>query len=379
MAAEFSRELSVKVWAAQRHLFELGYWQGGAPGYGLRRQLVDQDGKPRLILGPGERKCITDERVKLVLGPREEIETIHRIYRLFVRNRLSEKEIAATLNSQGKLTDYGRPWSRRSVRNILVNEKYAGTPTFNKESRKLGLRLVENPPEEWVRSSVGIEPIVSPKLFRQAALLIKPRKKRLSSEAMLDGLRRLLGEKGTITSRLIDEAPYLPTPMAYMIRFGSIRNAYELIDFRPDRNFSPYQTLRTWRAQRTQLVFELTAKFKQMGLLAERLPYTNILLIEGTLTAAVRISLCKTTRRPSAVWCLTTQYASPVDVTIAGRMDRNNQGIQDYYLVPSADFPPPSRAYLSYRDEERYARYRQGDLDEVTRLLAFRMPKKTSP
>jgi DNA invertase Pin-like site-specific DNA recombinase len=44
MAGEYSRELSAKVFAGQCRLIELGYRQGGAAGYGLRRQLIDQSG-----------------------------------------------------------------------------------------------------------------------------------------------------------------------------------------------------------------------------------------------------------------------------------------------------------------------------------------------
>src|SRR6516165_5109125 len=40
MAAEFSRELSTKVFAGQCRLVELGYRQGGLPGFGLRRMLI---------------------------------------------------------------------------------------------------------------------------------------------------------------------------------------------------------------------------------------------------------------------------------------------------------------------------------------------------
>ena len=45
MAAEYSRELSAKVFAGQARLTELGFRQGGPAGYGFRRLLVDQDGK----------------------------------------------------------------------------------------------------------------------------------------------------------------------------------------------------------------------------------------------------------------------------------------------------------------------------------------------
>ena len=50
MAGEYSRELSVKVFAGQCRLIEHGFRQGGPAGYGLRRQLIDQDRNPKEIL-----------------------------------------------------------------------------------------------------------------------------------------------------------------------------------------------------------------------------------------------------------------------------------------------------------------------------------------
>jgi hypothetical protein len=66
MAGEYSRELSTKVFAGQCRLITLGYRQGGTPGYGLRRQLLDQHGQPKVILAPGERKSFQLERVILL-------------------------------------------------------------------------------------------------------------------------------------------------------------------------------------------------------------------------------------------------------------------------------------------------------------------------
>jgi DNA invertase Pin-like site-specific DNA recombinase len=54
MAGEYSRELSVKVFAGQANLIRLGYRQGGPAGYGLRRLLVDQHGDAKSVLGRGE-------------------------------------------------------------------------------------------------------------------------------------------------------------------------------------------------------------------------------------------------------------------------------------------------------------------------------------
>jgi len=84
MAAEYARELSVKVFAGQRTLIKKGYRQGGMPGYGLRRQLIDENHNPKAVLKPGEKKSIQTDRILLIPGPIDEINTVHLIYDLFL-------------------------------------------------------------------------------------------------------------------------------------------------------------------------------------------------------------------------------------------------------------------------------------------------------
>ena len=43
----------MKVFAGQCRLVELGYRQGGAAGYGLRRVLIDEHGNPKGELSRG--------------------------------------------------------------------------------------------------------------------------------------------------------------------------------------------------------------------------------------------------------------------------------------------------------------------------------------
>ena len=86
MAGEYSRELSAKVFAGQCRLIELGYRQGGAAGYGLRRRLIDQAGSSKGELARGEQKSIQTDRVVLVPGPAEEVATVGWIYRSFVES-----------------------------------------------------------------------------------------------------------------------------------------------------------------------------------------------------------------------------------------------------------------------------------------------------
>src|SRR6516162_7325627 len=85
MAGEYSRELSVKVFTGQCRLIELGYRQGGSPGYGLRRNLVDQSGTSKGELARGEHKSIQTDRVVLILGPPDEVKAVRWMYRTFVR------------------------------------------------------------------------------------------------------------------------------------------------------------------------------------------------------------------------------------------------------------------------------------------------------
>jgi DNA invertase Pin-like site-specific DNA recombinase len=76
MAGEYSRELSAKVFRGQCRLIELGYRQGGPPGYGLRRMLVGQGGERKGVLSRGEREGLQTDRVILVPGPEEELEVV---------------------------------------------------------------------------------------------------------------------------------------------------------------------------------------------------------------------------------------------------------------------------------------------------------------
>src|SRR5512147_2924897 len=101
MAGEYSRELSAKVFKGQCKLVELGFRQGGAAGFGLRRMRVDDRGEPQDILQRGQQKSLQTDRVILVPGPDDEIAVVHRIYRLFVEDGLAEIRIAAVLNGEG--------------------------------------------------------------------------------------------------------------------------------------------------------------------------------------------------------------------------------------------------------------------------------------
>jgi len=160
MAGEYSRELSAKVFTGQCRLIGLGFRQGGMAGYGLRRHLIDEHRRPKGELPIGAQKSLQTDRVILVPGPLHEIETVRRVYRMFVDDGRSERDIATILNDEGVLTDLGRPWTRGTVHQILTNEKYIGNNVYNRISFKLKKKRVINPPDMWIRGDSAFTPIV---------------------------------------------------------------------------------------------------------------------------------------------------------------------------------------------------------------------------
>ena len=147
MAGEYSRELSAKVFAGQCRLIELGFRQGGAPGYGLRRVLIDQSGNQKGELSRGEHKSIQTDRVILTTGPEADVEIVRSIYRMFVHDGISEREIADDLNIRGFKREHNQVWTRGTVHQILINEKYIGNNVWNRVSFKLKKQRFETNPE----------------------------------------------------------------------------------------------------------------------------------------------------------------------------------------------------------------------------------------
>ncbi|QEW18689.1 RepB plasmid partitioning protein [Marinibacterium anthonyi] len=186
MAGEYSRELSVKVFAGQCRLVELGFRQGGAAGYGLRRVLIDEHGNPKGELSRGEQKSLQTDRVILVPGPEEEQQVVQRMYEMFVNEGRPERAIAEVLNAEGHRTDLDRPWTRATVHQVLTNEKYIGNNVFAKVSFKLKQRRVVNPREMWIRAEGAyVNAILAGTPQAQLVESSKPKKvKGITPEAM---------------------------------------------------------------------------------------------------------------------------------------------------------------------------------------------------
>ena len=371
MAAEYSRELSVKVFAGQANLIRRGYRQGGAAGFGLRRLLVDVNGEPKSELGRGEQKSIATDRVILVPGPAEEVAVVQEIYRLFTAEGKAERDIAELLNARGVLTDLGRLWTRGTVHQVLINEKYVGDNVWARTSFKLKREHVQNAEDQWVRAEGAFTPIVDRDAFARARAIIDARSERLSDSALLELLAAILAAKGMLTGLIIDEAEDAPSSSAYRTRFGSLLRAYELVGFVPDRDYRYLEINRRLRALHPEIVADTVAALERSGGTIVRHPETDLLTVNGEFTASLVIVRCVQTLAGSLRWKLRLDTVLKPDLTVAVRMAPGNDVPRDYYLLPRLDMADAVLRLCEHNGLSLDA-YRFDDLSAFHRMAARR-------
>jgi DNA invertase Pin-like site-specific DNA recombinase len=337
MAGEYSRELSTKVFQGACRLVKLGFRQGGAAGFGLRRVLIDQSGEKKAELKMGEQKSLQTDRVVLVAGPDEEVAAVRRIYHEFITGGKMESEIAARLNAQGIVTDYGRAWNRATVHQVLTNEKYIGNNVYSRTSCKLKKKHVNNPPEQWIRADGVYAGIVRQELFLRAREIILARSRKFTDEEMLEQLRAVLSKHGRISGILIDEMDGLPSSTAFSHRFGTLVNAYRLIGYDPGIDFSFIEENRRLRKRHPEIVAEVVQKITALGAHATWNIETELLEVNHEM--CVSIVLCRHTQTGagSSRWLIRLDASARPDITVAVRMDAMNEGIRDYYVLPAID------------------------------------------
>ena len=337
MAGEYSRELSSKVCHGACRLIQLGYKQGGTAGYGLRRMLIDQNGEKKAVLKMGEQKSLQTDRVILVAGPEQEVLVVRGIYRAFLEETKLESEIAAGLNAQGLVTDFGRAWTRGTVHEVLTNEKYIGNNVYHRTSFKLKRKHVVNPPDKWIRAEGVFEGIVEPEVFLRVREIILARSLRLSDEEMLEKLRGVLKEHGRISGIIIDEAESLPSSTAFRHRFGSLVAAYRLIGYAPGIDYSFIETNRKLRKQHPEIVASVIRQVQELGATAGWDEKTGLLNLNNELRVSIVLCRHTVTTAGSSRWVVRLDACLKPDVTIAVRMDATNEGIRDYYVLPGID------------------------------------------
>lgn len=341
MAAEYSRELSEKVFHGQANLIRKGFRQGGPAGFGLRRQLIDSQRVSKGILLQGERKSIQTDRVVLIKGPSEEVEIIKFIYESFVNYSLGEQAIANQLNQKGVKTDRGKNWTRGVVHQILINEKYIGHNVWNRGSFQLKEKRVKNAKKDWIRADDVFEPVISKELFNKAQVIIVARSYRLTNDEMLDKLRVLYQKKGRLSGIIIDEDESCPSSSTYRNRFGSLPRSYQLIGYQSDRDLQYIEVNKLLRQRYPKIVNQIIENIQNLGGAIHIDEETGLLIINEEFIASLVLSRCQQTKAGNNRWVIRLDTGLLPDISIIVRMCLLGKEIIDYYLLPSSYLNTP--------------------------------------
>lgn len=335
MAAEFSRELGVKVFRGKSRLVEMGFWVGAAPGYGYRRMMVSADGKPKQVLNRGECKSLTTDRVVLVLGPVAEVECVRRIFSLAVKG-MGCTAIARNLNEAG-IEHYGKPWGCTDVHNIVSTPKYAGYNVWNRGSARLRSKRVPVSPEHWIIKKGAFPPIVDQDTFDNAQSALPRRADSLwSDDEILSKLRRLLAAKGRLSERLIVRARGMPATSTLHNHLGSFRNAYKLIGYNaPEEDLYGCETSENSMRLRRRLVARLRNMFPN-NVSVTHLPNRGRSILRIDDAFMVSIVLCPIyqarTERPH--WVIVPNPAERDFITLLCRLNRDSTRAVSYHMFP---------------------------------------------
>jgi DNA invertase Pin-like site-specific DNA recombinase len=340
MAAEYSRELSVKVHVGQCRIAGLGYRVGGPLGYGLRREMVDETQRSKGQLKKGERKSLQTDRVRICCGSEEEAAVIRWIFRQFVVERQSDTEIARQLTQQ-RVPGPGRRrsrWNAGSVHTILGNEIYIGNLVHNRRSRRLGQKLAANPRNLWVRRDGVIDPIVDAALFARAQKLMAERRLEIPEDQMLRRLRLLLHRKGKLTSGIIAGALDVSCVSSLAKHFGSLRKAFALIGYVPEHDCDWMDNREAWNAVQARHAAHVADALRSnakrpsgMGAVGGRLT------IDGRTRVTFLVARQGKQRKPGhATYWRVYRGQKQSGLLAVLRLDKANRAIEDYVLIPAA-------------------------------------------
>lgn len=349
MAGEFSRELSVKVFAGQSRLTVKGFHVGATAGYALRRVLVDENGTRKLELAFGQRKSLHSDRVVLMPGPPNEVRTVHRVYDLFIDKKQSVTDIVSKLNTLGIPAEFGRPWTHSSVLALLSKEKYIGNAVYNRTSKKLNANWRRNPENEWIRCVNAYKPIVSRERFDQARKRLDDIARPTTRNDMLDLLTALWCQHGNLNSLLVDRSLHTPCSAAYANHFGSIAKAFRLIGFRNKENIGRNADLRK------AIIGDIVEQISKRGGDVRPSSWNKQLIINGELKVNIFVSRLKTAG--PKIWQFGYVSQSKPDILIGARIAERGGPIVDYFILPFLLLPHGSWVTTSTSSGARLERF----------------------
>jgi DNA invertase Pin-like site-specific DNA recombinase len=359
MAAEYSRELGTKVLAGQKRLAQLGFKQGGSPGYGFRRLLLSSDRKPKQALASGERKSIATDRVVLIPGPANEVEVVRKIFRMFAIERRSIRAIVKDLNSTGIPFQNNRPWRHHVLSRMLSHPKYIGCNVFNRETMRLGSHRLTHTKADWVLVPDAHQGIVDPAVFAKTQNILENLTIRKADEVILESLRSVLCSEGRLSAKIIEAAPGMVSLSTLANRFGGLRQTYRLLGYDPLRQ-TPVRC--SARLLREQLLSELEAMFPDELSVVSGGKWRSWLKLRDGLIVRVFVARMATSKS----WRVDASKLEQQSITLLARVNAQATGFRDFYILPKIE---KKHLWVQVNDSRLEEGIRLSDLSQLCKSV----------
>lgn len=158
--AEFySLNLSAEVKKGQRETASRGYSTGGRPPYGYRKKEVSDESGAR--------------RIKWEPDPLE-APIVRRIFDMYVGGN-GYKKIVDSLNEDCLRTRGKNPWSKTTIKSMLINPVYIGWKVYNRQNKSPG-GSYWNSKDDWIINKSAHSPLIVEEVWEDAQVKMETTK-----------------------------------------------------------------------------------------------------------------------------------------------------------------------------------------------------------
>ncbi|MDR6412326.1 UNVERIFIED_ORG: DNA invertase Pin-like site-specific DNA recombinase [Burkholderia sp. 1595] len=362
MAAEFSREMSRKVFLGHCLNVQRGFHTGGPPAYGLRRVLLDADRHTRRALERYEYKSVQTDRVIIAPAPGGEAALVRKIYEWYATQAVTAAAIARRLNDFGISNGFGRPWQARNILNILRNEAYIGTNVYSRTSSKLTSPWARVPEQDWIRVPGAFEPVVDKRIFTAVQQKIARARQRPTRDEIIDGLHKVIRRAGKLSQATLRRYRSAPSVEQVMHEFGSLNDAYRAIGYAP--NLDPARSdNRAIERRMEKRVADITIEVLRAG--GHEVQYekhTDTLCIDGCLRLKLVVRSPWLIGGQVPYWVARWSDCFAIDFLIYGRIERAEAELIDFHIFPRGSLVPGAYTVVHRHGRSHFEAYEHADL-----------------
>ncbi|MDR6393518.1 recombinase family protein [Paraburkholderia phenoliruptrix] len=365
MAAEFSREMSRKVFLGQCLNAQRGFHAGGPPAYGLQRILVDSKSGTRRPLGLYEYKSVQNDRV--VIAPASAVETslVRKMYEWYATPLVTGETIARRLNDFGLRNRFGRPWQAQNILRILSSEAYIGTNVYSRTSSKLDTGWQRVPRQQWIRAENAFEPVVEGRIFCTVQKKMEARRRKPTRDEIVEGLRKVVVKAGKLDQATLRRYRSAPSVEQVMHEFGSLYEAYKEVGYIPklaaERSANRYVERRI-----EMLVADVTLEaLRSRGHEARYEKHTDTLCVDKWLRIKLAVRSPWLIAGHVPYWVARWPDGFPVDFLVYGRIERSAAELLDFHLFPRGSLVAGAYTVVYRHGQTHFPAYQRPDLKSL--------------